>query len=424
MSKRVLLITTDGDAAAVLSASLRQGGYEGIHLDSAQAAADYLAEHRAGLCLSDVGSAPALLAQRETLLPPVVVVDETADLSTAVDLVRHGAVDFISGEAEGLLGAADDHYRESPQADGIFAAPASQRCADLARRVARTDVSVLINGESGTGKEVIARLIHRCSPRVAGPFVAINCAAIPENMLEAMLFGHVKGAFTGAFSSQPGKFELANGGTLLLDEISEMPLALQAKLLRVLQEREVERVGAKEPVAVDVRVIATTNVDVKKAIDTGTFREDLYYRLSVFPLSLQPLRSRREDIKLLATHFVAKHAPKLGVAAACLSADALQSLLEYSWPGNVRELENVIQRALVLCNGARIEVADLNLPIVVSERDDSLKVHSREAETLAILAALAANGDNRKATAQQLGISERTLRYRLKRMKDTGVLET
>ncbi len=424
MSKRILLFTSDGDSAAAMSASLLKGGYESVHLESAQAASGYLTDQSAGMCLSDVSCAQTLLGERSSRLPPIVVVDHAANVATAVSLLRGGAVDYISGEADSVLEAANDHYRELPADGGIFAAPASQRCADLARRVAGTDVSVLINGESGTGKEVIARLIHRCSPRADGPFVAINCAAIPDNMLEAMLFGHVKGAFTGALSSQPGKFELASGGTLLLDEISEMPLALQAKLLRALQEREVERVGAKEPVAIDVRVIATTNVDVKKAIDSGSFREDLYYRLSVFPLSLQPLRSRREDIALLASHFIAKHAPKLGVAVARLSPQASRCLLEYSWPGNVRELENVVQRALVLCNGSEIEVSDLNLPIVVGERDDSLKDHSREAETQAILTALAANGDNRKATALQLGISERTLRYRLKQLKDAGVLES
>ena len=423
MSKRVLVFTESARRAEALAASLNDGGFEGVHLDSGRTAASYLADHTAGLCISDVASAPALLGCREAQLPPVIVVDESADPATAVAMVRRGAVDYVCDQSQQMLSAANDHYQELPDGGEIFAAPASQRCAELARRVARTDVSVLITGESGTGKEVIARLIHRCSPRASAPFVAINCAAIPENMLEAMLFGHVKGAFTGAVTSAPGKFELADGGTLLLDEISEMPLTLQAKLLRVLQEREVERVGGREPVPVDVRVLATTNVDVRKAIENGSFREDLYYRLSVFPLALQPLRQRREDIELLCAHFIAKHASRLGRSGVVFSEEARGQLLDYGWPGNVRELENVVQRALVLCEGNQIEATDLNLPVVVAERGDSLKVHSQEAETTAILAALADNDNNRKATAAALGVSERTLRYRIKRLKESGVLE-
>lgn len=423
MNRSVLVFTEDTQRASDLSAQLDAGGFKSVHLTDAQAAEAYLNDHSAGLCLSDVRSAHGLLNQSQVQLPPLMVVDEAADLDTAVAVVRGGAVDYVAAGNDELLTKTENHYRERGVGSGIFAAPASKRCAELARRVAGTDVSVLVTGESGTGKEVIARLIHDSSSRSAGPFIAINCAAIPENMLEAMLFGHVKGAFTGAVHSQPGKFELANGGTLLLDEISEMPLALQAKLLRVLQEREVERLGAREPVAVDVRVIATTNVNVKQAISAGTFREDLYYRLSVFPLSLQPLRKRHEDIDLLASHFVNKHAPKIGCADAKINAQALEKLHDYGWPGNVRELENVIQRALVLCCDAQIRAADLDLPIVVAERDDNLRDRSREAETEVILSALEANQQNRQATAQQLGISERTLRYKLKRMKDSGLLE-
>lgn len=424
MNRSVLVFTQDARQAERLSAQLIAGGFDSVHLSGADAAQEYLSERSAGLCLSDVGSAHRLLNQTQVQLPPLMVVDEADDLAGVVSVVRNGAVDYLCAGNDELLAKTDRYYRERSLSSGIFAAPASKRCAELARRVAGTDVSVLVNGESGTGKEVIARLIHDSSNRSDGPFIAINCAAIPENMLEAMLFGHVKGAFTGAVQSQPGKFELANGGTLLLDEISEMPLSLQAKLLRVLQEREVERLGAREPVSVDVRVIATTNVDVKQAIAAGTFREDLYYRLSVFPLSLQPLRERQEDIDQLASHFVNKHASKLGCAGATISAAALQTLHDYTWPGNVRELENVIQRALVLCCNGEIQLTDLDLPIVVGERDSSLRDHSREAESQVIVSALEANQQNRKATAQQLGISERTLRYKLKRLKDSGVLES
>jgi two-component system response regulator FlrC len=242
-------------------------------------------------------------------------------------------------------------------------------------------------------------------------------------MLEAILFGHVKGAYTGAHQSQPGKFELAQGGTLLLDEISEMPLALQAKLLRVLQEREVERLGARTATAVDVRVIATTNVDVRKAIADGSFREDLYYRLSVFPLALMPLRERAEDITLLAEHFIRKHGSRLGRENMVLTDAARDCLQAHDWPGNVRELENVVQRALVLASGTQIVPADFGLVCAPSESDDSLAGHRHEAEAEMILATLRANNQQRKATAKQLGISERTLRYKLARLKDLGLME-
>src|SRR3569832_2273003 len=222
----------------------------------------------------------------------------------------------------------------------------SRLIMDLARRVAGTDCSVLIVGESGTGKEVLARLIHRASPRVAKPFIAINCAAIPENMLEAMLFGYEKGSFTGAHAAHAGKFEQAQGGTLLLDEITELPL--------VLQEREVERIGGTAPMRTDVRVIATTNRMLRTEVAAGRFREDLYYRLNVFPLALSPLRERRDDILPLATHLLAQRA-RAGQRIPALSADAAHLLLTYAWPGNVRELDNLLQRALVLVEGSVIE---------------------------------------------------------------------
>src|SRR5690348_9672506 len=223
----------------------------------------------------------------------------------------------------------------------------SRLIMDLARRVAGTDCSVLIVGESGTGKEVLARLIHRASPRAGKPFVAINCAAIPENMLEAMLFGYEKGSFTGAHAAHAGKFEQAQGGTLLLDEITEMPLALQAKLLRVLQEREVERLGGRTRVSLDVRVIATTNRRLREAVAAGRFREDLYYRLNVFPLAIAPLRQRRDDVLPLAMQLLTSRC-RPGEPIPALSAEAAHPLLTYGWPGNVRELDNLLQRALIL----------------------------------------------------------------------------
>lgn len=302
----------------------------------------------------------------------------------------------------------------------------SRLVLDLARRVASTDCSVLIVGESGTGKEVLARLIHRASPRADQPFVAVNCAAIPENMLEAMLFGYEKGSFTGAHSAHAGKFEQAQGGTLLLDEITEMPLALQAKLLRVLQEREVERIGGSGAVQLDVRVIATTNRLLRSEVAAGRFREDLYYRLNVFPLALAPLRERRDDILPLATHLLALRA-RPGQRIPALSADAAHLLLTYPWPGNVRELDNLLQRALVLVEGVVIEAEHILFEKQPASGDAPLRtgpaLHEKmeRAERDVILEALRAANGSRREVAEKLGISPRTLRYKLARIRSAGI---
>jgi len=298
---------------------------------------------------------------------------------------------------------------------------------DLARRVAGSDCTVLIVGESGTGKEVLARLIHRASPRANKPFIAVNCAAIPENMLEAMLFGYERGSFTGATNSHAGKFEQAQGGTLLLDEITEMPLQLQAKLLRVLQEREVERIGGTEAKQLDVRVVATTNRLLRAEVAAGRFREDLYYRLNVFPLAVNPLRERRDDILPLATHLLQVRArPDKRIPA--LSADAAHLLLTYSWPGNVRELDNLLQRALVLVEGSVIEAEHIlfekqptRLDIAHNTGAPVLHQTMERAERDVILEALRAANGSRREVAEKLGISPRTLRYKLARIRSAGI---
>lgn len=316
------------------------------------------------------------------------------------------------------------------EADMAAFAPVSIRLAELARRVAQSDCTVLIGGESGVGKEVLARYIHRCSARSAGPFIAINCAAIPENMLEAMLFGYERGAFTGAQAAHAGKFEQAQGGTLLLDEISEMPLALQAKLLRVLQEREVERLGARGTLPLNVRVLATTNRQLRADVGAGRFREDLYYRLNVFPLTVAPLRERREDILPIAMRLLsARCAP--GARIPALSADAAHMLLTYRWPGNVRELDNVMQRALILCAGAVIEPDHIqferelmpaaNVQPSVGNESVALADSVQIAERDAILEALRIGNGSRRIAAETLGISPRTLRYKLARLRESGV---
>jgi two-component system response regulator FlrC len=303
----------------------------------------------------------------------------------------------------------------------------SRLIVDLARRVAGTDCTVLIVGESGTGKEVLARLIHRASPRASRPFVAVNCAAIPENMLEAMLFGYERGSFTGATNAHAGKFEQAQGGTLLLDEITEMPLALQAKLLRVLQEREVERLGGSEPKALDVRVIATTNRLLRAEVAAGRFREDLYYRLNVFPLAVNPLRERRDDILPLASHLLQVRV-RPGARIPALSADAAHLLLTYPWPGNVRELDNLLQRALVLVEGSVIEARHIlfekqsaDLDVSYGSAAPALHQKMERAERDVILEALRAANGSRREVAEKLGISPRTLRYKLARIRNAGI---
>lgn len=313
------------------------------------------------------------------------------------------------------------------EAEPIAVSAASRRLIELAARVALADCTVLIVGESGTGKEVLARFIHRRSPRAGQPFVAVNCAAIPENMLEAMLFGYERGAFTGAHAAHPGKFEQAQGGTLLLDEITEMPLGLQAKLLRVLQEREVERLGGRAPLPLDVRVIATTNRRLREEVAAGRFREDLYYRLNVFPLSVAPLRERRDDVLPLAMQLLAGRC-RPGTPIPALSADAAHVLLTYPWPGNVRELDNLLQRALILLNGPVIGPEQIQFePAPEAERPavapapGTLSRSLDATERDLILDALRCGQGSRREAAEKLGISARTLRYKLARLREAGI---
>ncbi|NOZ55984.1 MAG: sigma-54-dependent Fis family transcriptional regulator, partial [Calditrichaeota bacterium] len=282
----------------------------------------------------------------------------------------------------------------------------------MAQKVAQSDVTVLIEGESGTGKEVLARAIHQASPRSKGPFVAVNCPSIPENLLESELFGHVRGAFTGALRDKPGKFELAKGGTVFLDEIGDLKLDLQAKLLRVLQEREIERIGDTKPRPIDVRIIAATHRDLRQLVQEGRFREDLYYRLSVVPLVIPPLRERKEDIPYLVDHFLAKYGGK----QFRVTKQAMRVLLDYDWPGNVRELENAVHRAIVLTSGNVIDVDALpphllSGPSAVEEKPVSLEAIERAA----ILAALEKHNWNKTRAAEELRVPRHVLLYRMKK---------
>jgi two-component system response regulator FlrC len=328
-------------------------------------------------------------------------------------------------EPDHLLAVVARNYRGSQTEFSDLVAEDATTLAllDLARRVAASDTSVLLSGPSGVGKEVFARFIHMHSPRHKGPFVAVNCAAIPENLLESVLFGHEKGSFTGASTSQPGKFEQANGGVLLLDEISELPLNLQAKLLRVLQEREVERVGGRTAVPLDIRILAASNRDLSTWVNEGRFREDLYYRLSVFPLQIPPLRERPADIVPLARYFLSRFEDIVGRRGFALSDAAMAALTHYGWPGNIRELGNVVQRAMILAPGTIIGSEHLMLPSVAESKlgEAQLGLKDRERET--ILETLSRMDGSRRRTAEALNMSERTLRHKLKQYREAGYLD-
>ncbi|MDP1652707.1 MAG: sigma-54 dependent transcriptional regulator [Rhodocyclaceae bacterium] len=450
----ILVVEDDEALRDALLITLETAGHRASGADGGPAALALIELQAFHMVISDLRMAPMdglqLLGEIRAKKPglPVLLMTAFGDVDKAVAAMRGGACDFMLKpfEPKALLDQIE-RYAIPPVAAGVIAAdPKTREILLLAARVAKSDATVLLTGESGTGKEVFAGYIHDQSQRAKGPFVAINCAAIPDSLLEATLFGYEKGAFTGAQNAQAGKFEQAHGGTLLLDEISEMPLGLQAKLLRVLQEREVERVGGKKPVAVDIRVLATSNRDMGAEVAAGRFREDLFYRLNVFPLLIPALRERPGDIVPLARHFLGVHGGRLGRVAK-IGATAAAKLAAYAWPGNVRELENIMQRALILAPGEVIEAEHLLLPTAaiaamaapspanaVSPAPTFTMVESSQAvvssdspanmkdlERQHILETLAKVGGSRKKAIDLLGISERTLRYKLKQYREEGL---
>lgn len=478
-SPKILVVEDDPDLREALVDTITLEKMRIVEASSAEQAIDLLETERDfDLIISDVNmgklSGHDLLRHVKLSSPhiPVLLITAYASISESVQAMKEGAVDYLVKpfppqvliETIGKFVGRDGCVSDEP----IAMAESSKQLLALACRVAQSESTALLIGESGTGKEVLARYIHDRSPRAKQPFVAINCAAIPENMLEAMLFGHEKGAFTGAYSSAPGKFEQANGGTLLLDEISEMNISLQAKLLRVLQEKEVERVGGRKSIKLDVRIIATSNRDMRREVTEGKFREDLYFRLSVLPLQWAPLRDRREDILPLAESLLRRHAVKQYRGDIVLSDEAKQALVHYVWPGNVRELDNVMQRALILQPGNRIGVLDLGLqaqssfsekPSLIdamdaSDRnapsdassgllsgegnayvdrasaDNTILLHDdshaalgtdlRKHEFDIIVKTLKQERGSKKNTAVKLGISARTLRYKMAKLREEG----
>ncbi|PKO89310.1 MAG: sigma-54-dependent Fis family transcriptional regulator [Betaproteobacteria bacterium HGW-Betaproteobacteria-12] len=445
----ILVVEDDASLREAIGDTLELAGRPYLAVDGGEAALKVLAEQAFSIVVSDVRMMPmdgiTLLKEIRQRLPhlPVVLMTAYAEVDKAVDAMRSGACDFLLKPFEPAALLAHINKYELPggaEGDGVVAIdPASRDLFAMAGRVAQTDATVLLTGESGVGKEVVARFIHRHSGRRGGPFVAINCAAIPDSLLEATLFGYEKGAFTGAQQAQAGKFEQAEGGTLLLDEVTEMPLSLQAKLLRVLQEREVERVGGKKPVTLNIRIVATSNRDMGEAVARGVFREDLYYRLNVFPVGIPALRQRRDDIVPIARHFVVDHGGRLGRPGVSLSPAAEAALSTHDWPGNVRELENVIQRALILSTGSLIGPEHLHLAPrpsadMASRRGEEVPMpglpegekradNMKDLEREHILRTLAEVGGSRKAAIERLGISERTLRYKLQQYRDEGYFD-
>lgn len=448
MPNKIMIVEDDNELREALCDTLELAGFDYIEAPDAEEALKLLSKHQVDMVVTDVNmpgmDGHQLLDEVHKLHPglPVMLITAFGQVSKAVDAIKAGAVDYlmkpfdssalISAVRRFAVGAVETSEVQQPIAEEA----SSKQLLQLARRVAASDSTVLISGESGTGKEVLAQYIHNNSSRADKPFIAINCAAIPENMLEATLFGHEKGAFTGAYASSPGKFEQADGGTLLLDEVSEMDLGLQAKLLRVLQEQEVERIGGRKVIALNVRVLATTNRKLESYVSEGRFREDLYYRLNVFPLQWKPLRERPADIVPLAELLFRKYCQKMQRPLVSLSGDVNDALSAYSWPGNVRELDNVVQRALILQTGSEIRVVDLMLDPadisqaeIVDEKDaideddlaGQLGEGMRQHEFQLIIDALKLTHGSRKDAAENLGISPRTLRYKLAKMRELGL---
>jgi len=457
----VLVVEDDLSLCEALCDTLEIGGYRVVSARNGTEALIKLEHGQFKLVVSDVqmpvmdGFQLLKNMQHKYSETPVLLMTAFGTIPKAVEAMQAGASDYLIKpfDAQALVNKVADYVTANPGAantadnERVVQDESMKKLYALTAKVAKTDVTVLLQGESGTGKEVIARYIHQNSTYYRGPFVAVNCAAIPENMLEAMLFGYEKGAYTGAVQAMPGKFEQAQEGTLLLDEVGEMDLGLQAKLLRVLQEKEVERLGSPKKIKLNVRILAATNQKLKEQMEQGRFREDLYYRLNVFPINIPPLRNRPGDILPLAQELMQRHRTD-GKKLPEFDSKAVEKMLAYSWPGNVRELDNVVQRALILRTGDTITVDDLVFedagsmmamsfspepvenvcePDLVNIRDEKQELVGlgegvRSAEESIILQTLQMENGSRKITAEKLGISPRTLRYKMARMKDSGVI--
>ena len=445
MKHRILVVEDEDKLRRVIELQLISAGFEVDTAGTAESALPRI--DRADLILTDLrlpgmsGLEMLGLIQRQNTHAPVIVMTAFGSIETAVEAMKAGAIDFLPkpfsldhlmtvvNKALEVRNLRDENRQLKEQLgrryefDNIVGR--SRQMQDIFAtilRVAPSRATVLLAGESGVGKDLIARAIHFHSPRAAKPMVKINCTSIPENLMESELFGYEKGAFTGANTSKPGKFEQADGGTVFLDEIGDVPAVIQVKLLRVLQEREFERLGSNRTQHIDVRVIAATNQDLRRALEQGTFREDLYYRLNVVPMEIPPLRARKEDIPYLARHFVTQLAPESGGRVTSITEGAIDKLMQYDWPGNVRELENVIERSLVMAPGETLDATDIRLDMTLRTRpvsgDFSLPggMSLDQYEQEIIKQALKTADGNKSQAARLLGLTRNALRYRLTQM--------
>lgn len=443
MNKPITLVVDDEpDIRELLEITLNRMNIQTRVAENLAAARQLLTTQTFDLCLTDMrlpdGEGLDLLdyIQSAGLQLPVAVITAHGNMDTAVKAMKKGAFDFLSKPVDlAALRQLVNHAIQVSHTPGIEKERRTRHIllgeSELMRairakinKVARNQAPVYISGESGSGKELVARLIHQQGPRSEGPFIAINCGAIPQELMESEFFGHKKGSFTGAVADKHGLFQAAEGGTLFLDEVADLPLSLQVKLLRAIQEKKIRPVGEQLEVAVDVRLLSATHKDLAKMVQDGSFRQDLYYRINVIELSLPPLRARVSDIPQITTHLLSKLSTSNAMPTPRLSAAAMQALKQYSFPGNVRELENILERALALHEGGIIEVDDLNLPLgmelAAAENFDaekmSLESYLEDIEKKALSNALEENRWNKTATAKQLGLTFRSLRYRLKKL--------
>ena len=446
MAKRILIVDDEPSIRKVLSAHLKRFGHE---VETAIDGTDAIAQLQSApfnVVVSDLkmpeldGMGLLQWVMREQPGLPVILITAHGTVDSAIQALKTGAFDYITkpfdtDELQGVIAKAlateaKNAQRLAVEPEGawdlIGTTPQMREVYRLIEKVGPSPTTVLVTGESGTGKELVARALHAQSDRASGPFIQINCGAIPENLFESELFGYERGAFTGAVTEKPGRFELANGGTLFLDEVGELPRDMQVKILRALQERKIDRVGGVRPIEVDTRVIAATNVDLLKAVNEGRFRDDLYYRLNVIPLHLPPLRERKDDIPLLVEHFLRRFNKRLGKQVRRVDPEALAALLAHPWPGNIRELENLMERSVLLCEGDAIGVADLpGLRGVPSQAaadpeldalglKEYVRVHTAKLERMRIQRVLTAEEGNVTRAARRLGISRKSLQTKMK----------
>jgi len=438
MPKSILVVDDDELMRSFLTTVLKEERHRVVEANRGKDALAALSGAQFDLVITDLRmpdlSGLDVMRQGKALRPDArwIIITAFGSIGNAVEAMKAGASDYLTKPFESpdelrhvvrrVLKEADAEAKiqllseelgkRFPPAEMIFLGKKMEEVHRMVREVAPTTASVLITGPSGTGKELVARVIHRLSPRREESFVAVHCSALPETLLESELFGHERGAFTGAVSARKGRFELADGGTMFLDEIGDIPLSVQVKLLRVLQEKEFERVGGTKPLSVDTRILSATNKDLKAEITSARFREDLFYRLNVFPIALPPLAERREAILPLAEYFANRFSTAFGKKSAGISAEAESALLRYAWPGNIRELQNVIERAVIL-SGGTIEPGLLNLELPKEPKAPAVGL-LRETERETISKVLADVGGNRKKAAKALGISIRTLQYRIR----------